>query len=138
MTENTSPTPEPIQVPPQEPPTVEQSAAPKKDHTRTILEVVGGVVAIALIAGGTIFGFVAGRVSADNHLRDGARMAFEQRHNDGGPQQGPGGMMGGQQGPGGMMDQRDIDPDGDNWTGQNRGDQGPAPVPAPTSPSQAG
>lgn len=123
MTESPNPTPEPIQVPPQDP-QVAQDAAPapaKADHTRTILEVVGGVLAVVLIGVGTIFGFVVGRVSADDHGRDMARVSFEQgrgQHGMSGKGQGQGpGMMDGRPGQGPGMG---VDPDGDNWTGGGR------------------
>jgi hypothetical protein len=106
-----------------------------RSHTRTILEVVGGVVAAGLIvvAGGV--GFLVGHATSDDGRWS---MNDTGRHAQVGPDAGEGlqgqqgyGQQGfGQQGQGqGMMpgqglqgqDPRGIDPDGDNWTGQNQG-----------------
>lgn len=140
MTENTSNTPEPLEVPLQEPPAepTAMAAQPKSSNsTRTLLEVGGAAIAAVLIAAAAVFGFVAGQFTSDNHNRDEARMSFQQ-HQDG---QGRGqGMQPGQGMPGQGMQNRGVDPDGDNWTGQNQQGQpgAPAPAPAPSTPSQAG
>lgn len=64
----------------------------KQSHTRTILEIVGGVVAVGLILFSGVFGFVVGHVTAkhDGH-RDGryVERQFEMR-NGPGFQGGPG------------------------------------------------
>ena len=128
---NPAPVTEPLQLTDQAP---VAAAAPepvaKTSHTRTILEVVGVVVAFFLILGAGTAGFVVGHATS-NGGKHGRVAVFQQ--GDGGMMGGQGkgdgrgngqrgfggpGMMGGQQGDGGMMGgQRGIDPDGDNWTG---------------------
>lgn len=131
---------------PEQAPVVPVAAPARSSSTRTILEIVGGVVAACLIVAAGVVGFAAGVVTSGGDHDGGP--GYSQGHNDddlalggqdgqrgqGGQfgQQGPGDMMGGdqfgqggQQGPGDMMGGRDghhgmVDPDGDNWTGQNR------------------
>jgi hypothetical protein len=119
-------------------------------HTRTILEVVGGVVAAGLIVVAGVLGFAVGHVSGSDNDR-GRTLSFDMRGDRSGPE--AGGPMGGQQGrdmmPGqqgqDMMpgqqgqDPRGIDPDGDNWTGGGMGQQGQGMMPGqvlPTTPQQ--
>ena len=147
MTTPPDPTPapvtEPLQLPDQAPvaPAQPQPAA-KTSHTRTILEVVGVVVAFFLILGAGTVGFVVGHATSNGGVKHGRVAVF---------QQGDGGMMGGlgsgqgkgrgndqqgQQGfggPGMMGDPRGVDPDGDNWTGGGQQGQGTDPN-APQSP----
>ena len=92
-----------------------------RNHTRTILEVVGGVVAAGLIIVAGAVGFFVGHATGSDH--DGDRFASSREGGQFGPQadgQGYGRQGQGQQGmpmmPG--QDPRGIDPDGDNWTGQ--------------------
>jgi hypothetical protein len=123
------------------------SAPAKKSHTRTILEIVGGVAAAFLIVAAGVAGFAVGHASSG---RDGGR--FEAGHSQGfdGPdasgqfgqgQQLPGQQMPGQQGQGmqgfgqmpGQMPGQGVDPDGDNWTG---GGQQTLPQQTQPSPQQ--
>jgi hypothetical protein len=132
-----APVTEPLQLADQRPlePTV--PVVESKNHTRTILEVVGGVIAAVLIVSAAGLGFALGHVTATND-RGHDRGAFSQ---GGATADGPrGGMMGGQDnGQGGFgngqgMDPRGIDPDGDNWTGG--GSMMGTPPTAPTAPTQ--
>jgi len=120
----TEPTPatEPLQLADQRPvyAAAPEAAPAKPSHTRTILEVVGAVVAVFLIVGAGAVGFIAGHATSNGRgghfsvnsqngpqaggQRDGQRFGQNQGQGLGG------GMMGGQ-------DPRGIDPDGDNWTG---------------------
>ncbi len=110
-------------------------------HTRTILEVVGGVVAAGLIVVAGVLGFAVGHVSGSDNDR-GRTLSFDMRGDRSGPE--AGGPMGGQQGRGMMpgqqgQDPRGIDPDGDNWTGGGMGQQGQGMMPGqmlPTTPQQ--
>lgn len=108
------------------------AAAPaKRSHTRTILEVVGGVVAAGLIVVAAGVGFVVGHAtSGDGHWgaeRD--ERGWQSGPDANGPlgQQGPQGLPGQQGQPGQLpgfgpgQDPRGIDPDGDNWTGGGMG-----------------
>ena len=114
-----TPVTEPLQLADQRPvdaaatPSATQPVPAKASHTRTILEVVGAVVAVFLILSAGTVGFVAGHATSSANRGDHFRSSASGQG---------GGMMGGQgfgQG-GGMMggqDPRGIDPDGDNWTG---------------------
>ena len=85
------------------------TAAPAASHTRTILEVVGGVVAAGLIVVAGIGGFAPGSLTSDkdgrdSRDRDGHGMAMPGDRQDyympdQGEQRGPG-MPGDQRGPG--------------------------------------
>jgi hypothetical protein len=139
------------------PPTAAAAPAPQaahRSHTRTILEVGGGVVAAGLILVAGAVGFLVGHATgSDNDGRGGYA------HADGfGGQPDAGGMMGGQQGRGqghgqqgqgfqgqpgqGFQgqDPRGIDPDGDNWTGGGmmEGEDDDALPATPATPSQQG
>jgi hypothetical protein len=112
-----------------------------RGHTRTILEVVGGVVAVGLILLAGVVGFAVGHVTGTDRDGHGGMNSFsagggQDRPDAGGPMgpqgqgfQGPQGQgFQGPQGQGfpgpGMMpgqDPRGIDPDGDNWTGGQQG-----------------
>jgi hypothetical protein len=112
-------------------PTAPAVAASGRSHTRTILEVVGGVVAAGLIVVAGAVGFAVGHVTGGDDGR--WSMTSDSRGWQGGPDagapMGPGqgfGRDGGQgmmPGPGALpgqgLDPRGIDPDGDDWTGQN-------------------
>ena len=139
---NPAPVTEPLQLTDQAP---VAAAAPepvaKTSHTRTILEVVGVVVAFFLILGAGTAGFVVGHATS-NGGKHGRVAVF---------QQGDGGMMGGQRGidpdgdnwtgggqqgfggPGMMVIPRGVDPDADNWTGGGQPGRGTDPN-APQSP----
>jgi hypothetical protein len=108
---------EPLQLADQSPvyPAAARPAPAKNSHIRTILEVVGGVVAVALILGAGAVGFVVGHATSDRGEFTRSSMSRDAN----GPQGPSGGMLGGQ-GLGGMpggQDSRGVDPDGDNWTG---------------------
>jgi hypothetical protein len=116
------------------------AAAPQAaggNHPRTILEVIGGVVAAGLIVAAGAVGFAVGHATGGDDGR--WSMTSDSRGSldgpDAGAPMGPGqgfgrdgdrdsdrdggrGMMPGQ-GQGQGFDPRGIDPDGDNWTGQN-------------------
>ncbi len=139
---------QPISVPAA--PVVQKSGG---GHTRTILEVVGGVVAAGLILVAGVLGFAIGHVTGSDNDR-GRTMSFDMRGDRSGPDADgpvggglgqPGqGMMPGQPGQGMMpgqpgQDPRGIDPDGDNWTGGGLGQQGQGMMPGqvlPTAPQQ--
>ena len=145
MTTPPDPTPapvtEPLQLPDQAPVAAARpEPAAKTSHTRTILEVVGAVVAVFLILGAGTVGFVVGHATSNNAKHD--RTIAIQR--DGGMMGGQGGAQGngrgndqqGQQGfggPGMMGDPRGVDPDGDNWTGGGQQGQGTSPT-TPVTP----
>jgi hypothetical protein len=166
VTDTTGPTPEPtpvtepLHLADQRPvnPTADlasPSPAPKANHTRTILEVVGAVVAVFLILGAGTVGFVAGHATSNDrgdrfhsamNGPNGPLAGGQGQRGDQGFGQG-GGMMGGQGfgqgfGPGqggGMMggqDPRGIDPDGDNWTGGGQGINPNAPSNTTPQPGQ--
>jgi hypothetical protein len=124
-----------------------------RSHTRTILEVVGGVVAVGLILLAGVVGFAVGHATGSD--RDGHWSMDGSGSRGGHDRPDAGGPMGrqGQGFPGpGMMpgqDPRGIDPDGDNWTGglpgqgpgqdQGQGFPGPGMMPGqpqPSAPSQ--
>jgi hypothetical protein len=112
---------EPVQLADQQPAfaaapaTAAAAPAPeaKASHTRTILEVVGGVVAVGLIAVAGVTGFALGHLTSDKDGRgdrDGHSMAMpgdrqEFLMPDQDDQRGPG-MQGDQRGPGMQGDQR--------------------------------
>jgi hypothetical protein len=115
-------------------PPVAPAAAPQASggsHTRTILEVIGGVVAAGLIVVAGAVGFAVGHATGGDDGR--WSMTSDSRGWQDGPDAGApmgpgqGGMPGqgfGRDGgrgmtPGQGQDPRGIDPDGDNWTGQN-------------------
>lgn len=133
---------EPLQLADQRPVEPTQVAdAPRKNHTRTILEVVGaGVAAVLILAAGGL-GFALGHVTGSGERGHDDAHAFSQgAPTPGGP---GGGMMDGQRdhrGPQGQwgpqgIDPRGIDPDGDNWTGGGMTGGAPVPPAAPGSPS---
>jgi hypothetical protein len=159
----TGSTPEPISTPVTEPlQLADQSPVPPSverptsgSHTRTILEVVGGVVAVAFIVAAAGLGFALGHVTADHGRGDhrdrgfsmGAPSTDGQRSHiqPGQGQQGFGqqglGQPGFGQGQGGLpgqgVDPRGIDPDGDNWTGGGMmGGPGQQGQSVPTTPAQ--
>ena len=133
-TSDSIPTIEPLALADQQPvaaaPRPAADGRPSGSSTRTILEVVGGVVAVGLIVMAGIVGFAVGHFTSEGdrqgHFFNDRAMA------QGGPNAGPGtgsdprdgfgpgpgpGMM-----PGQGFDPRGTDPDGDNWTGgQGRG-----------------
>ena len=130
---------QPISVPAA--PVVQKSGG---GHTRTILEVVGGVVAAGLILVAGVLGFAIGHVTGSDNDR-GRTMSFDMRGDRSGPDaDGPVGGGLGQPGQGMMpgqpgQDPRGIDPDGDNWTGGGLGQQGQGMMPGqvlPTAPQQ--
>jgi len=154
-----------LQLADQQPVTVESSGgnASRPDHTRTILEVVGGVVAAGMILVAGALGFIIGHATGGDDVRmdrvtqpwnggpeaggpgfgpgqDGGRdrgtgPGGGQRHDQGDGQQGFGGRhhMEGDQGFG-----RGADPDGDNWTGRGQYGPGTGPGQGPgTGPGQA-
>ena len=95
----------------------------KVSHTRTILEVVGGVVAVGLIVVAGVTGFALGNLTSDKDGRDGRGERSESglampgdRQEffmpDQGEQRGPG-MQGDQRGPGMQGDQRGPGMQGD-------------------------
>ena len=115
----------------------------KVSHTRTILEVVGGVVAVGLIAVAGVTGFALGHLTSDKDGRDGRgersesglampgdRQEFFMPDQD--DQSGPG-MQGDQRGPGMQGDQRGPGMQGDqSGPGQQGGpglQGGPGMVP---------
>ena len=133
--------PAPLELADQSPLVATAPAAPAKNNsTRTILEIVGGVVAVGLIIVSGVVGFAVGHFTsndndrgrgisshADGQFGDDQHMMRDQRQGQG---QGQDMMPGwGQQG----VDPRGIDPDGDNWTG---GGQGTTPT-VPQSGSSA-
>ena len=119
--------PEPLELADQSPVQTTVPAAPaKKSSTRTILEVVGGVVAVGLIIVSGVVGFAVGHFTSSGDDRGrgisshadgqfGQGQGFgEGRGQNMMPGQGQDMMPGqGQQG----LDPRGIDPDGDNWMG---------------------
>ncbi|MEI6362027.1 MAG: hypothetical protein WCP95_07825 [Actinomycetes bacterium] len=106
-----TPVTEPLQLADQRPvdaaatPSATQPVPAKASHTRTILEVVGAVVAVFLILSAGTVGFVAGHATSSANRGDHFRSSASGQG---------GGMMGGQ-------DPRGIDPDGDDWTGGGQG-----------------
>ena len=149
---------QPIASEPAAPAPAAAAAAPATNHTRTILEVIGGVVAAGLIVVAGVLGFAVGHATGDDdgrlnlsnsgrEMRDGPSAEGQQGqgqqgmpgeqgfggrgHHDG---DGPQGGMGMGEGMGEGMDPRGIDPDGDNWTGQNPDDLGSA-SPESTTPA---
>ena len=113
--------PEPLELADQSPVEATVPAAPaKKSSTRTILEVVGGVVAVGLIIVSGVVGFAVGHFTStgDDRGRGISSHADGQFGQGLGQDQGQGqgqNMMPGQGQQG--VDPRGIDPDGDNWTG---------------------
>jgi len=109
-----------LQLADQQPVTPESVAAPAAHrsggHTRTILEIVGGVVAAGLILVAAGVGFAIGHATSDGG-GDRVRFASDAQADQRG--QGLQGQQG-QQGQG-FQDPRGIDPDGDNWTGGGQG-----------------
>lgn len=119
---------EPVQLADQQPAfaaapaTAAAAPAPedKASHTRTILEVVGGVVAVGLIAVAGVTGFALGHLTSDKDGRgdrDGHSMAMPGDRQeffmpDQEDQSGPG-MQGDQRGPGMQGDQRGPGMQGD-------------------------
>ncbi len=108
MTENTEPSQTPdatqteaLQLADQQPISVPPAPAPQHSggrHTRTILEVVGGVVAVGLILVAGVLGFVVGHVTGSDGDR-GRTMSIDLRGGHSGPEAfGP--LGGGQQGDG--------------------------------------
>lgn len=96
---------EAIQVPDHPPaapaaPAVSRAAHSGGDHTRTILEVVGGVVAVGLILAAGVAGFLIGHATGSDDRGPWGFMdsSAHARMHDG--QRGPGELPGGGQGPG--------------------------------------
>ncbi|MDO8307400.1 MAG: hypothetical protein Q7V58_03460 [Actinomycetota bacterium] len=132
--------PEPLPLADQQPVVATRvaPAAPAASHTRTILEVVGGVVAAGLIVVAGIGGFVIGNLTADSSDGPrGERLVLGGERSQGGPQfgdgQGPPGFPGQQgqgQGPGQGPGQR-----GGPGHGHDRGQQPGFPGMQPTVPT---
>ncbi len=127
MTDSPLPTPEPADSLPTEPlqladqqpvdtaPAAAAAASTSSKHT--VLAVVGGALAVGLIAIVGVLGFAIGHFTSDNRGDDrlaSDRTAVQNDTEAGGPLGGQGqGML-----PGQGVDPRGIDPDGDNWTGR--------------------
>ncbi len=142
MTDATLPTPEPADSLPTEPlqladqqpvdtaPAPEPAAAASAGSKHTVLAVVGGALAVGLLALVGVLGFAIGHVTADG--RDGDRLTGDRLavQDDARAGDADRGTM-----PGQGTDPRGIDPDGDNWTGgrDQGGDQGTMPT-TPTTP----
>lgn len=131
--------PEPLPLADQQPVVAAQvaPAAPAASHTRTILEVVGGVVAVGLIVVAGIGGFVVGNLTTDSSDGPrGERLVLGGERSQGGPQFGDGqGRPGfpGQQGQGQGPGQR-----GGPGHGHDRGQQPGFPGMQPTVPTLPG
>lgn len=135
---------EPVQLADQQPafaaaPATAAAPAPeaKASNTRTILEVVGGVVAVGLIAVAGVTGFALGHLTSDKDGRDGRgersesglampgdRQEFFMPDQD--DQDGPG-MQGDQRGPGMQGDQRGPGMPGDQGGPGLQGGSGMVP-----------
>ena len=120
-TPDTTPT-EALHLADQAPPAVDAVptvAAPRdRDRTRTILEVIGGVVAAALIVVSGAVGFAVGHATGAEGDGRFDLMSDQRPDGDGVGGRGHGAPMAPGEGGSG---ERGVDPDGDDWLGGGQG-----------------